>query len=76
MTLTSERGRVSLTHEFLAHMLGLRREGVTAAASVLKGRKVIEYTRGKITILDVKGLKKSACSCYQIVKTIYDRAQR
>lgn len=64
-----------LTHEFLAHMLGLRREGVTEAASALKRRKLILYTRGKIEILDVRGLKASACSCYQIVKTVFDRAQ-
>jgi CRP-like cAMP-binding protein len=64
-----------LTHEFLAHMLGLRREGVTEAASALKRRKLIEYNRGKIQILDVRGLKASSCSCYQIVKTVYERAQ-
>jgi len=64
-----------LTHVFLAHMLGLRREGVTEAASALKHRKLITYSRGNIEILDVKGLKTSACSCYQIVKTVYDRAQ-
>jgi len=65
----------SLTHEFLAHMLGLRREGVTEAASELKRRKLISYTRGKIQILDVRGLKDASCSCYQIVKTVFDRAQ-
>lgn len=64
-----------LTQEFLAHMLGLRREGVTEAASALKRRKLIGYTRGKIQILDVRGLKKSSCSCYQTVKTVFDRAQ-
>jgi len=64
-----------LTHEFLAHMLGLRREGVTEAATALKKRKLISYTRGKIKILDVRGLKTSSCSCYQIVKTVFDRAQ-
>ena len=65
----------SLTHDFLAHMLGLRRVGVTEAASALKRRKVISYTRGKIQILDVGGLKKSSCSCYQTVKDVFDRAQ-
>ena len=65
----------SLTQEFLAHMLGLRREGVTEAASELKRRKLISYTRGKIQILDVRGLKDASCSCYQIVKTVFDRAQ-
>jgi CRP-like cAMP-binding protein len=64
-----------LTQEFLAHMLGLRREGVTEAASALKRRNLISYTRGKIQILDVRGLKKSSCSCYQMVKAVFDRAQ-
>ena len=64
-----------LTHEFLAHMLGMRREGVTEAASALKRRKLISYERGKIRILDVRGLKASSCSCYQIVKAVFDRAQ-
>jgi len=63
-----------LTHEFLAHMLGLRRVGVTEAASALKRRKLISYSRGKIQILDVRGLKASTCSCYQIVNTAYQQA--
>jgi CRP-like cAMP-binding protein len=64
------------THVFLAHMLGLRREGVTAAASALKTRKLISYTRGNIRILDLQGLKRASCSCYHIVKSVYDQAQR
>jgi CRP-like cAMP-binding protein len=64
-----------LTHEFLAHMLGVRREGVSEAASALKDRDLIEYRRGKIQILDVKGLKATSCSCYQIVQTAFKRAQ-
>jgi CRP-like cAMP-binding protein len=65
-----------LTHEFLAHMLGLRREGVTEAATALKLRGLIDYRRGKIQILDVRGLKASACSCYQVIRTVYERIQR
>jgi CRP-like cAMP-binding protein len=64
-----------LTHEFLAHMLGLRREGVTEAANLLKQRKLINYARGKIQILDVRRLKASSCSCYRMVKAVFDRAQ-
>jgi len=64
-----------LTHEFLAHMLGVRREGVTEAATALKQRKLISYSRGNISILDAKRLNASSCSCYQIVKTVFDRAQ-
>jgi CRP-like cAMP-binding protein len=70
-----ESDEFPLTHEFLAHMLGLRREGITEAASALKRRKLITYARGKIQILDVKGLKAASCSCYQMVKTVYERVQ-
>lgn len=64
-----------LTQEFLAHMLGLRRVGVTQAAGALKRRKLINYQRGQIQILDVKGLTAASCSCYEIVKRVFDRAQ-
>jgi CRP-like cAMP-binding protein len=63
-----------MTHEFLAHMLGLRREGVSEAASALKRRKLLAYSRGKIQILDGRALASSACSCYQVVNTAYQRA--
>jgi CRP-like cAMP-binding protein len=65
-----------LTHEFLAHMLGLRREGVSEAASMLKHRGLISYVRGRIRILDVRGLRNSSCSCYRTVKAVFDRARR
>ncbi len=64
-----------LTQQFLAHMLGLRREGVTSAASILKQRGLIDYSRGNIRIVDAKGLKAASCSCYQTVKAVYGRAQ-
>jgi CRP-like cAMP-binding protein len=78
LLMTRERVRSDnfpLTHEFLAHMLGLRREGVTEAAVALKRRKLISYSRGKMRILDVRGLKASSCSCYQIVNKVYERAE-
>jgi hypothetical protein len=43
---------------------------------VFKRRKLIEYRRGKIQILDLKGLKAASCSCYQIVQTAFKRVQR
>jgi len=63
-----------LTHEFLAHMLGVRREGVTEAASALRRRKLIDYSRGEIHILDVSRLMAASCSCYQIVQAVFERA--
>jgi CRP-like cAMP-binding protein len=64
-----------LTQEFLSHMLGVRRVGVTTAASNLAKKKLITYSRGNIEILDRKGLEAAACTCYRIVRDLQDRAQ-
>ena len=61
-------GEFRMTHEFLSHMLGVRRVGVTEAAGALLRRKLIEYSRGNIRILDHPGLEKAACSCYEVLK--------
>jgi Mn-dependent DtxR family transcriptional regulator len=50
--------------EFLAYLLGVRRVGITLAAGVLQRRGLIEYSRGRVTVLDRKGLQAATCSCY------------
>ena len=60
--------RFYLTHVLLAQMLGVRRSGVTMAAGVLQGRKLISYTRGHIAVLDRKGLEQAACGCYRAMR--------
>lgn len=62
-----------MTQELIANMLGVRREGVTEAAGRLQHAGLISYARGKIEVLDRKGLEKRSCECYAVVKVEYDR---
>lgn len=65
--------KLVMTHDLIANMLGVRREGITMAAQHLQEKGLISYVRGTITILDRKGLEAAVCECYQVVKTEYDR---
>jgi CRP-like cAMP-binding protein len=69
----AESNEFRITQEFLAYMLGVRRAGVTRAATALHQRQLISYQRGNITIMDPLGLEASACNCYQIDKQTYQR---
>jgi CRP-like cAMP-binding protein len=62
-----------LTHEFLSFMLGVRRAGVTVAASALQRDGFITYARGKVSVLDRAGLESASCECFGTMTREYDR---
>jgi CRP-like cAMP-binding protein len=62
-----------LPQEFLAQMLGVRRARVSAAAGLLREAGLIRYARGRMTILDRKGLESASCGCYRVIKREFDR---
>ena len=68
-----QSNKLIMTHDLIANMLGVRREGVSIAAGHLQKMKLIKYVRGTITMLDRKGLETAACECYQVVQEEYDR---
>jgi CRP-like cAMP-binding protein len=65
--------QLTMTQELISNMLGVRREGVTAAAAKLQKLGVIRYSRGKITVLDRPKLEELCCECYAVVKKETDR---
>lgn len=69
----SDDEQISITHEFLALMLGVRRPGVTVATHVLEGEHLIRATRGLITVLDREGLRRKANGSYGLAESEYDR---
>jgi CRP-like cAMP-binding protein len=74
---THDRARADhfhLTHDFLADMLGVRRSAITIAAGGLRRRRLIQYVRGEIRILDRQRLEAASCECYGVVKSHYTRA--
>lgn len=56
-----------LTQEFLAQMLGVRRAGVSEAASALQAAGLIRYQRGIVQVTDARGLAEAACPCYRLI---------
>jgi CRP-like cAMP-binding protein len=68
--------KLYLTQELLAQMIGARRNSVSLVASTLQQAQFIHYSRGHIDIIDLEGLKKTACECYGAAKAQYDRLIR
>ncbi len=64
---------LSMTQELIANMLGVRREGVTEAAGKLQRAGLIDYHRGRITVLNRPGLEARVCECYEVVRTEFER---
>ena len=64
---------LTMTQELIANMLGVRREGVTAAAGKLQDAGIIRYQRGRVTVIDRAKLESRVCECYGVVKREFDR---
>ncbi|HUF21436.1 MAG TPA: Crp/Fnr family transcriptional regulator [Burkholderiales bacterium] len=67
------QNELRMTQELIANMLGVRREGVTAAAGQLQAAGLISYSRGRITILDRPRLERRVCECYAVVRQEFER---
>ncbi len=68
-----QQDEMTLTHEFIAKMLGIRRSSVTVSAGMLQQAGMIRYTRGRMSILDRARLEDTACECYRTVQDEYHR---
>lgn len=68
-----QSNELRMTQELIANMLGVRREGVTEAAGKLQDAGLIEYKRGKITVIDREGLESRVCECYEVVRAEFER---
>jgi CRP-like cAMP-binding protein len=68
-----EGDTIAMTHELMSELLGVRREGVTLAAKRLMVDGVIQYARGRITVLDRAQLENRVCECYDVIHEEYER---
>jgi CRP-like cAMP-binding protein len=74
LLMSQDRSKASsfdVTQEFLAYMLGVRRVGITVAAGAMQKSGLIAYSRGKLTVLNRKGLERAACGCYAADQKTY-----
>ncbi|MEO7057631.1 MAG: Crp/Fnr family transcriptional regulator [Caldimonas sp.] len=74
LLMSQDRARsdtFSMTQEFMGFMLGVRRVGITAAAGALQRAGLIEYERGRLTVLDRSGLEAAACTCFATDRKSY-----
>ena len=62
-----------MTHEFLSQMLGVRRASVTVTAGILQRAGFVEFSRGRVAVVDRPGLESAACECYAVTREVYDR---
>jgi CRP-like cAMP-binding protein len=76
MLLTHDRvdaNEFPLTQEFLSQMLGVRRASVSAVAAGLQEAGFIRYRRGRVAVLDRRGLERASCECYAVLREVFDR---
>ena len=75
LTVMCERSgnqRLSLTQEFLTHMLGVQRTSIGLIAHAMQAKGIIRYSRGRLDVIDLERVRASACECYRIVNTEYE----
>jgi CRP-like cAMP-binding protein len=79
LLMTQDRAHADtfgVTQEFLGYMLGVRRVGISGAAAALQSKRLIEYRRGRLVVLDRRGLEALSCSCYADDRRMYTRLMR
>jgi CRP-like cAMP-binding protein len=74
--LRKGQDKFHLTQEFLSDMLGVRRQSVNLTARLLQAAKLIEYTRGEVTIMDRAALEEASCECFRVTSAMYESAMR